>query len=58
MLDRQTNKLDTILNNFRLEALPIRADLYDIAKGWGVTSIEKRPITSKAMLLPTADGHK
>ena len=49
--------LSGILRKFRLAALPCLADLNDLARYWGVTSIEEREIGSEAMLLPNQDGY-
>ena len=47
----------SIMDEFRLAALPDLADLKALARRWGITSIEERDIESEAMLLPNKDGY-
>jgi hypothetical protein len=47
-----------IVGRFRLEALPRPVNLEFLAKKWGVTSVEKQPIASDAMLLRGNNGYK
>lgn len=49
--------LSAIREEFRLEALPCQVDLENLARRWGVTSIEEREIGSEAMLLPNRNGY-
>ena len=50
--------LRKVRESFSLESLQRPVDLVDLARSWGVTSIEKRPMDSEAMLLPGTDGYK
>ena len=50
--------LATIEGAFQLQLLPKRVNLAQLARKWGVTSIEVAPIKSDAMLLPGKRGHK
>ena len=47
-----------ILGDFRLEALEWPVNLDSLAAKWGVTAIEKQPISSAGMLLPNRNGYK
>ena len=58
-MTRTTDKtIDEILTNFRLAALPCKADLRLLARRWGVISIEEQEIHSDAMLLPIEEGYR
>lgn len=47
-----------ILYQFRLEALGGPVDLETLARNWGVISIERHPISSAGMLIPSRRGYK
>ena len=49
--------LSSVVDEFRLAALPCMADLQTLARRWGITSIEEQDIGSEAMLLPTNNGY-
>ena len=50
--------LRTAIEYYSLEMLSRPVDLALLARQWGVTSIEKKSITSEAILLPGANGNK
>jgi hypothetical protein len=59
MVPKVTNqRLARVLEAFSLESLQRPVDLEALAKKWGVTSVEKQPIASEAMLLPGNNGYK
>ena len=58
MIEMRGDPLRKVLESFSLESLQKPVDLADLAKSWGVTSIEMRAIDSDAMLLPESDGYK
>ena len=47
-----------ILSEFRLEALDGHVNLETLAKRWGVISIERHPMSSSGMLIPSRRGYK
>ena len=49
--------LESLVDDFRLAALPRAADLLELAKKWSVTKVEERPIESDAMLMPNGSGY-
>ncbi len=50
--------IDEVVKIFGLMTLKRPVELEGLAKTWGVTSIERRPIGSEAILLPEGSGYK
>ena len=58
MTEYNNRYISKVTKAFSLPTLTRPVDLDRLARKWGVTSIEKRPIASDAMLVPGPQGYK